>query len=141
MAFNGVRISWLILARKADLERSAFSAFSRALFNSASAFFSRVISCTVITIPSLSSISMYSPETYVSHSATSPLLSRISSIASKSVKLLLARNVSSIFFRIGQLPQSSCVPQPPSADNALLQRNKSPTRANLPSGLRALVIS
>ena len=34
MAFSGVRISWLMLARKADFRRLAFSAFSLAASSS-----------------------------------------------------------------------------------------------------------
>ena len=50
IAFSGVRISWLMLARKADFAISAFSAFSFATFNSLSTCFKWVISCTVSTI-------------------------------------------------------------------------------------------
>ena len=141
MAFNGVRISWLHIGKK-----SRFGAICILRFFTGSV---QISFCFLQ--PSYIMHSNYHPLFYrlfpcihrkhTYHFRLLRLLSRISSIASKSVKLLLARNVSSIFFRIGQLPQSSCVPQPPSADNALLQRNKSPTRANLPSGLRALVIS
>ena len=44
MALRGVRISWLILARKADFRRLDSSAFSLASLNSFSIFFRSVIS-------------------------------------------------------------------------------------------------
>ena len=44
MALSGVRISWLILARKSDFADDAFSAWRLAVSNSSSAFFQSVMS-------------------------------------------------------------------------------------------------
>ena len=49
MAFNGVRISWLMLARKADLRRSESSAFSFSSFNSW-AIFSHLVLLNLIPV-------------------------------------------------------------------------------------------
>ena len=51
--FIGVRISWLMLARKSDFNREALSAVSRALDMAASASASAVTSATIPISPAL----------------------------------------------------------------------------------------
>ena len=56
MAFSGVRISWLILARKSDFADDARSAWRLALSNSPSVFFQNVMSRKMAQSPSPPSI-------------------------------------------------------------------------------------
>ena len=54
MAFIGVRISWLVLARNSDLTLADSSAASRASASSASASFSAVMSLETPSVPTIS---------------------------------------------------------------------------------------
>ena len=124
-----------ILARKADLERSAFSAFSFASANASSVCLIEVMSCTVSTMRSSLSRVINTPEIITSHFTNSCSSMAIFSDDCKSVNSFFWRKAFPIAPLTGHSWQKAWVPHPPLADKAFRHCNRSPTRFSLPTGL------